>query len=86
MDWHSLLRAARGAYVNHLEDEVAYLRGRCALLEVKLETALTPKTPEPSAPRPVPVMPRPTRTTWEQFVADDMKRQEAEELDGTSSN
>lgn len=73
-------------YVIHLESELARAQGENTRLQIKLEQALKP-TPAVVIPRTFPVVqPQQLKTSWEKFRDAEIARQEAEELNGTSSN
>lgn len=77
------------AHVLHMEAEIAQLRGQVAMLHLQLVEALKPAPPAPVAVRQ-PVFPKftPAQTSWEAYLAEQIRLQEVEEepADGTHSS
>lgn len=70
-------------YVLHMEREIEYLRGHNAQLLLELKTALIPPAPV-SVKRELPKYIPPVKTSWEAYLAEEIRKQEAE--DGTHSS
>lgn len=68
-------------YVLHLESEVAHLRGNNQMLLLELKQALVP-TPVAQVKREFPKF-KPAQTSWDAYLAEQIKLQEEEESSGT---
>ena len=82
----ALRRLLTSAYVLHMEREIEHLRGQVSMLQLQLLDAVKPK-PAPVVARSFPKF-VPVKTSWDKYLEEEMKRQEAEETatDGTSSS
>lgn len=85
----SLRRALTSGHVLHMEVEIAQLRGQVAMLHLQLVEALKPTVPARAAVPKVPVFAKftPQQTSWETYLAEQIRLQEIEEepADGTHS-
>lgn len=66
-------------YVLHLEREVELWRGQNMSLLLQLQEALKPRVVPALPPRQFPVIPLPTKTSWEVHLAQEIKKQDQEE-------
>lgn len=81
----AIKRFFTSAHILHLERECEYLRGQNNMLLLQLTEALRPKQTPVASPREFPKF-TPVMTSWEQYRAAEIARQEAEEEDGTHSS
>lgn len=89
-DWVDTLRGLlTSSYVQHLESEIAYLRGHNAQLLLQLTNTLAPKPAVHVNNRELlKVNPKPVKTNWEVYLAEQIALQEREEQeeDGAHSS
>lgn len=65
-------------YVTHLEDEIKYLREQNQILSTKLDVAKLREQHPVAIRRDPPKLTAPPKTKWDQYLEEDMARQEAE--------